>query len=233
MYVLTRDQSRQLDAAATEEFGIPSIVLMENAAHALADEAMRLIARGGLGRVVVFAGPGNNGGDGFAAARLLHNAGCDVRVCLAADPDRVKGDSATNLAIIRAMHIEIHIVETEDPLPTLEEVLGDAAGAGLAIDALLGTGLARVPRPPISRLIERINALGAAGWTVLAADSPSGLDIDTGETPGMAVRADVTVTFGANKPAFVGGDGQPLCGRVVVGDLGVPRALLDRLGERV
>ncbi|MBN4052797.1 hypothetical protein JYU07_00805, partial [Roseiflexus sp. AH-315-K22] len=72
---------------------------MENAARTLADEAMRLIEAKRLGRVVVFAGPGNNGGDGFAAARLLHNAGCDVRVCLAADPDRVKGDAATNLAI--------------------------------------------------------------------------------------------------------------------------------------
>ncbi|MBN4052811.1 hypothetical protein JYU07_00875, partial [Roseiflexus sp. AH-315-K22] len=70
-------------------------------------------------------------------------------------------------------------------------------------------------------------------WKVLAADTPSGLDIDTGETPGKAVRADVTVTFGANKPAFVGGAVQALCGRVVVGDLGLPRALLDRLGKQI
>lgn len=232
-YVLTRDQSRQLDLLATKEYGLPSIVLMENAARSLANEALRLMGERGLTKVVVFAGPGNNGGDGFAAARMLHNAGCSVRVCMAADPDRVKGDAATNLAIIRAMHIEIHIVENEDPLPSIDEAVGDAADPGLVIDALLGTGLTRAPRMPVKDLIARINELGASGWVILAADAPSGLDVDTGEAPGAVVRADTTVTFAALKPAMAGDDAQRLCGRVIVGDIGVPRELLDRLGRQI
>ncbi len=232
-YVLTRDQSHQLDILATREYGLPSIVLMENAARALAGEALRLMAERRLSRVVIFAGPGNNGGDGFAAARILHNAGCAVRVCLAADPDRMKGDAATNLAIIRAMHIEIHIVENEDPLPEVDQAMGDVADPGLVIDALLGTGLTRAPRRPVKDLIVRINELGALGWVVLAADAPSGLDVDTGEAPGEIVRADTTVTFAALKPAMAGDDAQRLCGRVIVGDIGVPRELLDRLGQRI
>lgn len=232
-YVLTCAQTRRLDALAVEAFGIPSIVLMENAAKALAAVARSMMRDADTRRVAIFAGPGNNGGDGLAAARHLHNAGCDVRICLAADPDRVKGDAATNLAIVRAMGLSVRVVDAGDPARAVDEAMDGWAPPGLVVDALLGTGLKRPPRPPISTLISRINDLGAAGWGVVSADVPSGLDADSGEAAGAVVRADATVTFAALKPAFRVEAAGRFTGRVSVGDIGAPRELLDRLGTRV
>lgn len=232
-YVLTCAQTRRLDALAVETFGIPSIVLMENAARALTAVARSMMQGADTRRVVIFAGPGNNGGDGLASARHLHNAGCDVRICLAADPERVKGDAATNLAIVRAMGISVRVVDAGDPARSVDEMMDGWTPPGLVIDALLGTGLTRPPRLPISTLIERINDLGAAGWCVLSADVPSGLDADSGQAAGAVVRADATVTFAALKPAFRVEAAGRFIGRVSVGDIGAPRELLDRLGTRV
>ncbi len=232
-YVLTCAQTRRLDALAVEAFGIPSIVLMENAARALAAVARSMMRDADTRRAVIFAGPGNNGGDGLAAARHLHNAGCDVRICLAADLDRVKGDAATNLAIVRAMGLSVRVVDAGDPARSVDDAMDGWAPPGLVVDALLGTGLKRPPRPPISTLIARINDLGAAGWGVVSADVPSGLDADSGEAAGAVVRADATVTFAALKPAFRVEAAGRFTGRVSVGDIGAPRELLDRLGTRV
>ena len=232
-YVLTCAQTRRLDALAVEAFGIPSMVLMENAARALAAVARSMLRDADTRRVVILAGPGNNGGDGLAAARHLHNAGGDVRICLAADPDRVKGDAATNLAIVRSMGLSLRVVDAGDPARSVDEAMDGWAPPGLVIDALLGTGLTHPPRPPISTLIARINDLGESGWGVVSADVPSGLDADTGQAAGAVVRADATVTFAALKPAFRVEAAGRFTGRVNVGDIGAPRELLERLGTRV
>ena len=159
-------------------------------------------------------GPGNNGGDGFAAARHLANRGRNVRIRLAvpaiAYPEN--SDAGTNLAICQAMGLPCS--ETQD----LE-------GAALVVDALFGTGLARQVRDPYKSLIEAVNA--AAAPTV-AIDLPSGLDADTGATLGAAVRAEVTLTMVAPKVGFALGDGPALVGEVETIDIGAPPEALRR-----
>jgi len=164
--VLTREQSREIDRVAQEELRIPGLLLMENAAIGIAAEAAAM-AEGRTGHVAVVCGPGNNGGDGLAAARHLRNRGLDVRVHLALPADAYgdKSDAATNLAIARAMDI-----------PILEDL--DLGSPALVLDALLGTGLARQIREPFRSAVLAMNQLHCP---VLSVDLPSGLDANTGE----------------------------------------------------
>jgi NAD(P)H-hydrate epimerase len=210
--VFSRETARELDRLAAEQYAMPTILLMENAAVCLAAEARRMI-RGARGRVTIFCGPGNNGGDGFAMARHLHNAGVQVKVVLADPSKAYQGDAATNLTIARAMGVDI--------------VPPTTSGADLIVDALLGTGLDRSVREPIDRLIRMINRSPAP---VLAVDIPSGLDADTGEPLGIAVRADVTMTMAGRKLGFSRPGARDYLGRVIVADIGVPRELVARLG---
>ncbi len=213
MQALTREQSREIDRVATEELRMPGLLLMENAAIGIAALARDLYA--GKGHVAVVCGPGNNGGDGLAAARHLSNGGADVRVHLAlpADTYRDGSDAATNLAIVRAMGI-----------PLREDL--ELSGPALVIDALLGTGLVRDIREPFRTAVAVING---ANCPVLAVDLPSGLDANTGEARGGAVRATVTATMVAPKVGFARKDGPVHVGRVVVVDIGVPRFVVERV----
>jgi len=218
-FVLGRAASRELDRLATEEFGVPSIVLMENAARALCEAALDLIAQRGLERCLVVAGRGANGGDGFACARHLHNTKIPARVAIIGDPDRIKGDARTNLDIIRKMRIEV--VELSR---SMAETLGSR---DLILDALFGTGLDRPVEGEAGAAIDLINLAKASGAGVLSADLPSGRDADTGEMLGRAVEADLTVSFGAWKPGLLGGN----TGEVVIGGIGAPSELIQRLGK--
>ncbi|MCK6462030.1 MAG: NAD(P)H-hydrate epimerase [Planctomycetes bacterium] len=214
MRAITREQSREIDRIAQEELRIPGIVLMENAAIGIAAEAAR-VASGRGGHVAVVCGAGNNGGDGLATARHLSNKGFDVAVHLALPADAYgdKSDAAANLAIVRAMGI-----------PLREGIdLGDPA---LVVDALLGTGLVRHIREPFRSAVLAMNAMRCP---VLSVDLPSGLDANSGEVLGVAVRATVTATMVAPKVGFARKDGPTHVGRVVVVDIGVPPALVERV----
>jgi hydroxyethylthiazole kinase-like uncharacterized protein yjeF len=206
--VFSRDAVRQLDRLAVEKYGIPSIVLMENAAVHLAAAARRMVPRGA--RVVIFCGPGNNGGDGLAMARHLDNAGYRVHIVLSADRNRYAGDAAINLAIARAMGLKMSICPRR------------ALAADLVVDALLGTGLDRPVGEPIAGLIRMVNRMHR---DVLSVDIPSGLHADTGEPMGIAVKADVTVTMAGWKAGFTKAVAGEYLGRVIVADIGVPREL--------
>lgn len=216
----TAAELREIDRLATEEFGIPSLLLMERAAIGLAEVAGALAQGTGARGVVVFAGPGNNGGDGLCAARHLHNAGFAVRAVLAAERDRVRGDAAVHLRIAERLGLEIFGADRAEEA---------SAGAGVAVDALFGTGLARPLRGAAEACVLRMNALRARGVRVVAADLPCGLQSDTGEVlGGVCVTADETVTFAGLKPAIrLRAD---LCGRVTVAGIGVPPELLRRFG---
>ena len=211
---LTREQTREIDRIATEELRIPGLLLMENAAIGVAAAALELLAAR-PGQVAVVCGPGNNGGDGLAAARHLSNRGVEVRIHLAlpADAYRDGSDAATNLAIVRAMGI------------ALREDL-DLSRPALVIDALLGTGLVRDIREPFRSAVAAMNR---SGCPVLAVDLPSGLDANTGEARGEAVRAAVTATMVAPKIGFTRKDGPAHVGRVVIVDIGVPPAVMERV----
>jgi NAD(P)H-hydrate epimerase len=221
--LLTREQVRTLDRRATAEFGVPSLLLMENAGRACAEEAERVLG-GRRGPVAVICGPGNNGGDGFVLARTLWNRGHDVRVAFLGASERLAGghsDFATNLALWRALGREVEVYSTAGAVRERARALRTAE---LVIDGLFGTGLARALEEPFRGAVEAINACGRP---VLAVDLPSGLDADTGEVLGAAVRAHSTVTFVAKKPGLLRGRGPELAGRVVVAEIGIPRPLLE------
>jgi ADP-dependent NAD(P)H-hydrate dehydratase / NAD(P)H-hydrate epimerase len=196
-------QMRATDAWAIGERGIPSLELMERAGEGLAREAGALAP---AGPIVVLAGRGNNGGDGFVAARLLRESGREVDVVLAGEEDGIAGDSRTNLDRLPG--------PPPQPLPAAIE-----PRAALFVDALLGTGATGEPRGAIARAIELIAASGAR---VLAADVPSGVDASTGEIAGLAVRADATATFHAAKPGLWIEPGRSHAGAVRVIDIGIP-----------
>lgn len=226
--VFTRASIRELDRLALVEFGIPSILLIENAAIRIAEFAAGVMPDG-CG-VLVSCGPGNNGGDGLAAARHLANAGYQVSTVLAVARDRVQGDAAVNLRIAEAMGLKVF-----EGVDQATASLG-AAGPALVIDALLGTGLDRPVREPLRELIETVNGLGRAGVRVLSVDLPSGMNADTGLSAGgqdgATVRATWTVTLVGAKAGFAAPGAAEYLGEVWVADIGVPRPLVERLRMR-
>jgi NAD(P)H-hydrate epimerase len=245
VYILSRQAAREIDRLAAAEYRIPSILLMENAAFHLADIALAMVAEAPGATILIVCGPGNNGGDGLAVARHLHNAHASVHIVLGAPESAYTGDAAANLAICRAMQLPITQADPANPAAAFdraERALTDAAGGeggegggadhpDLIIDALLGTGLASDVRPPLAALIESINARARNGTPVLSADIPSGLDADTGQVRGVAVHATITVTFAGLKQGFTTLAAQPFIGDVVVADIGAPRELTQRLGR--
>lgn len=212
---LSREEVRNLDRRAIEEFGVPGVVLMENAGRGAAEVLLRLGARG---PVHICCGKGNNGGDGFVMARHLDNRGVAVQVHLFARPEELTGDAATNYHIIKRAGPPIAVVAgTPVDVTGLGKLL---RGAEWIVDALFGTGLSGPVRPPFDQVIAAINASGAK---VLAVDIPSGLDCDTGQPLGPTVRADHTVTFVAPKKGFAEPSAREWLGQVHVADIGAPR----------
>ncbi len=229
---LSRDALRELDRLCVENFAIPSIVLMENAARGIARHALAMIEERGLGAVDIVCGPGNNAGDGLALARHLHNARAGVRVLLARAPETYKGDALTNLTICQRMGLAIvpPPANDADHGAWLDDAIARAGAPALLVDALLGTGLDRPVGGQLLALIGAINARRPR-CPVLSVDIPSGLDADTGRVLGDAVRADLTVTLGARKRGFGVPGAHDLLGRVVVAGIGAPRELIERLAD--
>ncbi len=192
---------------------------MENAARAVASEAAWMLGDVGGGTVLILCGGGNNGGDGLAAARHLHNQQIDVVVMMACDPARLKGDAKLNWDILRTMPVKVTTGSVD-----LERIAG--GGWALVIDALFGTGLTDRPREPFGQIVDAVERAGAP---VLSVDVPSGLDCDTGEPLGPVVRAACTVTFVDAKVGFANPAARDYVGRVVVGDIGCPRELIDEV----
>lgn len=228
--IFTVEAIREVDRLAVSEFGLSGAVLMENAARSVSAEAQRMLeARGSGRRVLIFCGPGNNGGDGLAAARHLHNAGAAVTVALAFEAARARlsDEAAMNLRCVERMGIER--VEVADADAAARFAAAHGPPPDLVVDALLGTGSRSAPRPPIDALIEWINASSAP---VLSVDVPSGLDAQSGGASGACVRADVTVALVGAKSGFLEAQAVPFVGEIVIGDIGCPSELVERLGTR-
>jgi hydroxyethylthiazole kinase-like uncharacterized protein yjeF len=216
MLRLTRSQVREIDRRSIQDFHLPGIVLMENAARAVTAEAVDMLDRNPAGAdVLIVCGGGNNGGDGLAVARLSHNAGASVRVALTIDPAKYTGDARVQWDVVSAMKLP---VTAFDPEHTFD------ARPKLIIDAIFGTGLDRPPRPPFEELADAINRAGAP---VLAVDLPSGLDCDTGTSWGACVIAARTVTFVAEKTGFDHPDARRALGQVVVAGIGCPVEIIS------
>jgi NAD(P)H-hydrate epimerase len=216
---VTREQMIALDRWAIQDIGIPGIVLMENAGRAVAERARALLPSPESGAVLVLAGKGNNGGDGFVVSRHLWNGGYRVQVRVFGSVDQYPegSDPAINLGVIRKLGLDV--TTSEDEIGC-----GDAPEPGLIIDALFGTGLRGAPRPPADRLIASVNAMAARGVPVLAVDTPSGLDCNTGAVPGVAVKATCTVTLARAKVGFFQGQGPDHVGDLEVADISIPPA---------
>jgi len=221
--VLDREAVRAVDRAAIDEYGIPSIVLMENAARALCEAALTMLgdARAGTRHVLIICGSGNNGGDGYALARHLHNRGVVVQLAALGEP-KPNSDAGVNRRICERMGLSIIDARI---LPRR-----DSAEISLIVDAIFGTGLDREVTGDAALVIEWMNR---SACPILAADVPSGMDCNTGRQLGACVRASRTVTFVGLKPGFLSPDAQKLLGEVVVGDIGAPRELIERFGRRV
>jgi len=211
--LLTAAEMARADALAAQH-GVPGLTLMENAGRAVADAAAELVGPTGAA-IVVACGPGNNGGDGFGAARLLRERGYRVRLGLLGARAALKGDAA-EMATRWGAAIE----------PLAPATLVDA---DLVIDALFGAGLSR----PLEGMAAGVAAaINAAGKPVLAVDVPSGLDGTTGLSSGPAVQATRTVTFFRMKPGHLLLPGRRLCGEVRLADIGIPAGVLQEILPR-
>ncbi len=214
----TRDEVRAFDTHCIEDLGVPGIVLMENAGRQIADAAVEMAkALGDAPRILVLAGKGNNGGDGFVVARHLAVRGREAEVVLPAAKDDVSGDARANLDILERMGIEVREMPGDEPAEALRPILAEA---DLVVDALLGTGVRGEIREPFASVITALN--DAAPRAVLAVDIPSGMDCETGEPLGPTVRAHRTVTLAAVKAGFAKSRARDFTGRVTLADIGVP-----------
>lgn len=209
MKTISIAEAKEFDHQAQVDFGVPSIVLMENAGRSAAEIALRMLWW--REKVAVVCGVGNNGGDGLVVARHLHNRGKKVTVYVVGDPDRGTVDFLTNLLIVERLGLPIVWV-------TEGSHLKDLSRADLIVDAILGLGLTKAVRQPISGAID---ALNACHRPILAVDVPSGLNADTGEVMGVAVKATTTVTFIAMKKGMLASQAKKYCGKIVVRDIGI------------
>lgn len=218
MWIATAERSREIDRAAREEFGIPTRVLMERAALAVL-EALQGLAPAPA-KITVFCGKGNNGGDGFALARLAKENGYTVDCLVAAKPEELNRDAADQLKAAAAQGIKAVFCDDER-----YERKCDALGSRDAVvDALLGTGATGDVKDSIRDAIQWINR---SGVPVISIDVPSGIHCDTGEELGESVWACRTVTFGLPKPFLFQGLGLEHCGYWTVAEIGFPSALLN------
>jgi hydroxyethylthiazole kinase-like uncharacterized protein yjeF len=214
---MTREQVRAVDSWAINEIGLPGVTLMENAGRSGAELVREKLAGVDEARVCTLCGTGNNGGDGCVIARHLLNAGLAVTVILCGDREKVRGDAKVNLDVLERMGQAIELLDAgtaglDRRLRTL------AGGADMIVDALFGTGLQGELREPWRTLIDAINGLGRP---ILAVDIPSGLDCDTGEPLGTAIRATYTVTFVAVKKGFTASSAARYVGELHIASIGV------------
>lgn len=229
-----RSDIREIDRLAAEQYGMPTLLLMENAGRSVADVAMPILAEATeRPSALVLAGTGNNGGDGLVAARHLANLGARVGVLLSGPESGITGDPLTHLTILKRMGVPIKTFDPAKPRAALASMPAYLSKPTLILDALLGVGFQGEVREPIRSLINLCNELGDQGTMILAVDLPSGLDADSGEAADPCVEADLTVCLAGLKIGAMTEHGRPWCGELVVGDIGAPEDLLERFGEVV
>lgn len=217
MWIAGIDHSRELDRRSMEEYGIPSVVLMERAGQAVFDAVREVIPE--CGSLAVVCGKGGNGGDGFVAARLAQQAGFQVLCIVAAKEQELCPDAKREMT--RAMSQGVHPIYCDNPQWC--DRLDSLSHFDMVIDALLGTGVKTHVRGPVLDAIEAINR---SGTPVVAVDIPSGVDADTGEELGESVWALRTVVMGQPKPYLFQGIGLEHTGLWTVADIGYPRELM-------
>jgi hydroxyethylthiazole kinase-like uncharacterized protein yjeF len=220
--VATAAQMRAIDRRAIADMGIPGPVLMEAAGLAFAQACVEEAGGSAAGqRFAFFCGKGNNGGDGFVAARHLANLGARVTTFLACHPKELKGDALIHFGPLRWCGVRIVDVSEDE----FEKAIGETYD--MIGDALLGTGVHGPLSGPVGLLMAHLVEMAERGVPVVSADLPSGVDADTGALVDfVAAPATRTVTFGLPKPGILMYPGTTYAGRVTVADIGIPRPLL-------
>ncbi|MDD3374263.1 MAG: NAD(P)H-hydrate epimerase [Candidatus Omnitrophica bacterium] len=217
MKAFATKQVQRLDRIAIEKFGIPSIVLMENAGRLTASEIMQMLKNPKDHFVCVVCGAGNNGGDGFVVARHLISCGYRVKVFLIGSAYKLKNDAAVNYKILKKLKCSIQSVRGLN-----RDMLKDFKKTTLIVDAIFGVGLSRAISNPFKDIIEAINI---SKKRVIAVDVPSGLDATTGRTCGACIKAYRTITFAVLKKGLLGFDGLTHAGKIKVVDIGIPKQI--------
>ncbi len=224
MTIVTPSQMRDLDNDAINRYGIPGIVLMENAAIKVVEEIGKTAGRFAGLKAAVFAGGGNNGGDAFAVARHLMNKGSIVKVFIIAARSSISGDALTNLNILQKMGAEMFEISNGNCSAEIHTALGNA---DIVIDGIFGTGLKGDIGGTAKQIIEKINL---SGKPVIAIDIPSGIDGGTGRICGLCTNAVKTVTFGFPKIGLLVHPGCEHTGELVVADISIPASAVGSAG---
>jgi len=226
MRVVTAKEMKVLDRAAMEEYGIASIVLMENAGRQVV-EVIRGVLREVRDKVItIFIGKGNNGGDGLVIARHLLNMGAEVKVLALADVAEITGDAAVNLEIWQKMGQKIYSLHHSDGINVVRLAL---MNTDLIVDAIYGTGFRGKMGEKVGRIVEVLNG---SGKPIVAVDIPSGLEADTGRVNGPCIQAAHTVTFGLPKLGLILEPGVDYAGQLHVADISIPAVLVERSAPR-
>lgn len=228
--IVTPSEMQSIDRAAIEDFGIPGIVLMENAGLRMVDLMLDVIGENAGDPVCVFCGRGNNGGDGFVIARHLINRGFFVRTWVFTDRPKLSGDALTNYKILSAMEADVSFAPGEaDVKKVMRALLKEAMlRPPVLVDALLGTGTRGAVKGTLVRAIQGINQIAElSGSPVFSVDVPSGVNGETGAVDGKAVMADVTVTMGLPKRGLLFSAGRKHAGELHVVDISFPATLLE------
>ncbi|KJS13119.1 MAG: carbohydrate kinase [Peptococcaceae bacterium BRH_c8a] len=220
MRLVTASEMGSIDRLAISEFGIPGVVLMENAGLQVVKAVTDVLGDPAGKHAVIFAGKGNNGGDGFVVARHLLNMGAQVQVFLAAEQEQISGDAQVNLNIWLKTGQKVFPLTKSNDINLVRLAL---MNADLVVDALYGTGFKGTIQKPMATFIEAINACGKP---VVAVDIPSGLEADTGRVNGPCIRASYTVTFALPKIGLVLPESRLYVGKLHIADISIPAALL-------
>lgn len=221
MKLALAQEMRNIDKLAINDFGVPEIVLMENASREIARGVEDMLPGLKGKRICILAGTGNNGGDALAAARHLANAGSRVKIFILGKQEKLTPSAKINYDIVTNMEIELHFLSTQKDWEKLKVVLKYSDGI---LDGIMGTGFKGELRETTQRLIDMAND---SGLPILAIDVPSGVDADTGQIMGTAIQAAATVTLGLPKWGTLFSPGAVNVGKLTVDGIGIPQVLLD------
>ncbi|QHS22443.1 bifunctional ADP-dependent NAD(P)H-hydrate dehydratase/NAD(P)H-hydrate epimerase [Virgibacillus sp. MSP4-1] len=223
MYAAGQKDMQMIDQFTIEQLGLPGPVLMENAGFRVAEEVMKHLSHK-QSKVIVLAGSGNNGGDGFVVARRLYDSGINVQLCLMVNPDRIKGDARVHFDVY--INRELPFVDFSEKSPENLSLLLE--GADVIVDAILGTGVQGPVRKPIDEMIATVNQYSEEKM-ILAVDIPSGIGSDNGRAESTAVKATKTITFVFPKKGFFLNQGPAYIGEWEAVDISVPVTNAEKL----
>lgn len=234
MKLPTAAEMQALDRCAIDDFGIPGVVLMENAGSGTVRMMERQLGPCKNTFACILVGPGNNGGDGLVIGRHLYQSGCRPFFFLLVHPDKLTGDAAVNMNIIKNLKLPFHVIDSEVRVSTLPVLFKQIESQGLPcyaiVDAIFGVGLTREVEGHFAAAIQTVNRRNFGhGVPIIAVDCPSGMDADTGKSMGSCLKANFTATYGLAKPGHYLHDSRELTGKLEVIDIGIPLEAQERV----